>query len=411
MFKLQILIEKAFVIFVLALTGAKITSLNEGNSFASSQTISDLIKWIFLIVIQLVTIFLFIRWRTKIISTVIRGNVFLWMLVGIILVSVFWSSAPMVTLSASNNILWLTLFGIYFSARYSLSEQLRFLAWALGISALLSLVIAIALPSYGVMGMGDIQTQQSMAHMGIWQGIYGHKNVLGRCMSLGALVFLLLANSRRRYCWILWVCLCLCVSLILLSTSTTALIVFLTTIALIPIFKALRWNYTFAVPFFLSVILVGASLAILLLDNSESLLGTFGRDTTLTGRTLLWATVIYKIWERPWLGYGYGGFWLGWEGESADIWRVVQWEVPHAHNGFLELWLNLGLLGLTIFVLSFITACVQAVSLVRTTKTVEGLWPLLYLMFLLFANLTESSLTRIGVVWILYVSCCLTKKI
>ena len=411
MSKLTRLIEKIFVVFsLIVFSGVITTLLNENNELTSGQSENDPISRILLFGIQIITVILIVGWRKKIIPILFKGNFILWALVGIILASALWSDTPAATLGSSNNILRVTLFGIYFSARFSLKEQLRLLAWALGIGALLSLIVAIVLPSYGVMGAGSIQTQQGTAHTGAWQGIYGHKNVLGRYMSLGALVFLLLAKSSRKYRWLAWAGLCLCVSLLLLSTSKTALIVLLAITALMPLFRTLQWNYTLAVPFFITVILVAASVATFLLENAEAILGTFGRDTTLTGRTLLWATVLYKIWQRPWLGYGYGGFWLGWEGESADVWRIVRWEVPHAHNGFLDLWLNVGLLGLAVFVLSFISAFFRSIALLRQSKNKDILcfWPLAYLTFLLLVNLTESSLMRMSIIWMLYVSVTFT---
>ena len=56
---------------------------------------------------------------------------------------------------------------------------------------------------------------------------------------------------------------------------------------------------------------------------------------TLTGRTELWATVIEMIREHPWFGYGYSGFWLGWDGESAGcryIYAVIYDQAFNRNN-------------------------------------------------------------------------------
>jgi O-antigen ligase len=394
-------VEKVFVIFSLVFFTGAIGVLMNGGTAPSSLQI-DLISRLSSYVIQAGTFCLIFAWHRRIIRTVIQEK-FLWFLVAIALASVFWSEETRATLGGSQNLIRITLFGVYFAARYSLKEQLRLLAWAFGIGATLSLVFVLALPSYGVMGQGSIVTGEAITHAGAWQGIYGHKNILGRIMVLSAVVFLIFALSSRRYSWLAWVSFGLSVVLILGSTSKTSLIIFLTIMALLPFYRALRWSYTIAVPFFITVILVAGSVAMLLVSGAEDILGVFGRDLTLTGRTDLWAAVLDKIWQRPWLGYGYGAFWRGWNGESADVWSVVSWEAPHSHNGFLDLWLDLGLLGLLAFTLSFIALCLRAVSWVRQTKTAEGLWPLAYLTFLLLANLTESSLLRQNTLWILYV--------
>jgi O-antigen ligase len=394
-------VEKVFVIFSLVFFTGAIGVLMNGGTAPSSLQI-DLISRLSSYVIQAGTFCLIFAWHRRIIRTVIQEK-FLWFLVAIALASVFWSEETRATLGGSQNLIRITLFGVYFAARYSLKEQLRLLAWAFGIGATLSLVFVLALPSYGVMGQGSIVTGEAITHAGAWQGIYGHKNILGRIMVLSAVVFLIFALSGRRYSWLAWVGFGLSVVLILGSTSKTSLIIFLTIMALLPFYRALRWSNTLAVPFFITVILVAGSVAMLLVSGAEDILGVFGRDITLTGRTDLWAAVLDKIWQRPWLGYGYGAFWRGWDGESADVWSVVRWEAPHSHNGFLDLWLDLGLLGLLAFTLSFIALCLRAVSWVRQTKTAEGLWPLAYLTFLLLANLTESSLLRQNTLWILYV--------
>jgi len=77
-------------------------------------------------------------------------------------------------------------------------------------------------------------------------------------------------------------------------------------------------------------------------------LGALGKDVTLTGRVPLWLALIPFLQERPWTGYGLGGFWLGWEGPSAYVWSQVGWDPSHGHNGYLDLWLDLGLIGLSL---------------------------------------------------------------
>ena len=396
------LIEKGFVVFSLVFfTGAITVILNGGT--APSPLQSNLISKIIWYGIQAATIVIVAAYRNRIIRIVIKEKL-LWILIALALASVLWSDQPRATLGSNQNLICLTLFGVYFATRYSLKEQLHLLAWALGIGAVLSLLFVIALPSYGIMGRGSVITAETISHAGTWQGIYGHKNVLARIMVLSTVVFLLFATSSRKYCWLAWAGFCLSIGLILGSTSKSSLIIVLTIMAVLPFYKALRWNYTVALPFFITASLVGGSVAMLLVDNAETILGTFGRDLTLTGRTDLWAAVFEKIWQRPWLGYGYGGFWRGLGGESADVWGVVRWEAPHSHNGFLDLWLDLGLLGLLTFALSFIILGLRAVAWVRQNKTAEGLWPLAYLTFLLLANLTESSLFRQNFLWVLYVA-------
>ena len=362
------------------------------------------VKQIFLYGFQSITIILLIaRWK-RVISIVIREKL-LWILVGIALLSVLWSEyLPALTLNRSINLLQTTLFGLYFATRYSLKEQLQLLAWTFGMAILLSILV-VRLTNQGVMGMsGGPLSSEDIAHAGAWRGIYGHKNLLGRNMVLSGVVFLLSASSIRRHRWIAWAGFGLSVLLMLLSTSKTAVVMLITIIALLPFYRALRWNYTLVVPFFITLTLVSGSALTLLWGNVENLLGLLGRDLTLTGRTDLWAFAIDKISERPWLGYGYNGFWRGLKGPSEEFWAVFRWQVPHSHNGLVDLGLDLGLLGLSVFLLSLLTASMGAVLWVRLTNTAEGLWPLAYLAFMVLSNLTESSLMKPDIFWVLYVA-------
>lgn len=349
----------------------------------------------FLFIVLYPVIVLLIIWHWKSIVRIGTREKPLWLFIGLVLVSVLWSAAPKVTLTRSFLFVATTLFGLYLAARYSLNEQLRLLAWGLGLQAILSFVFALAVPQQGIMhGL----------HEGAWQGIQLHKNHLGRHMVISAIVFLLLAISSRGYRWLLWCGFSLSLLLIVLSTSKTALVILVIPLAVLPFYRALRWSYSWMVPFLISVILVGGSAAVLFMANAEPILNALGKDITLTGRTELWSTLLDKVWQRPWFGYGYGGFWLGWAGESADIWLITGWKPPHAHNGFLDILIALGLVGLLVFGVVYVTAVSRAVSWVRSSKSDTGFWHVLYLTLLFLVNLTESTFTSRTIFWALYVA-------
>ena len=334
------------------------------------------------------------RWR-RFLWVATRDKLLL-LLVGLAVVSVVWSVAPAITLRRDVALLGTTLVGAYFAMRYEPGEQLRLLAWALGVAALLSLLFALALPSYGLDSDGS------------WQGIFGGgKNALGRVMALSSLVFLLLALSNHRRRWLPWGGFVLSVGLLVMSNSVTSLVILLSVLFLLPFYAALRWPYTFATSFLIFATLLGAIAAVCLIANQETVLGVLGRDATLTNRTELWPAVIDMIRQRPWLGYGYGAFWLGWEGESAQVWlrtAAVGLEAVHAHNGYLDLSINIGLLGGAMFAVGFLFATGRAVSWVRSSKSAIGLWPLAYLTFMLLYNFTESAiLAHNDVFWVLYI--------
>lgn len=343
-------------------------------------------------VILLVTLF-FVCKRWQSIVYVARRKKLFWVFVGIFMTSALWSDIPNFTLRRSIILLGATLFGLYLSACYSIREQMRLLACATGIAALLCVFFALAFPSIGI---------ESGEHAGALRGIYVQKNSLSQVMVLSAVNFLLVALDSRRYRKLMWAGFGLSVMLLLLSTSKTGLVVFLLLMLLLPLVRALRWNHTLALPFFITLFLVGGGVAILLVGNAETILDALGRDITLTGRTSIWSIVIDKIMKRPWLGYGYMGFWRGMEGESADVWYETFFLAPHAHNTYLDLALQFGLVGLLVFLLSFLVNYLRAIAWVRLNKTTEGLWPIMFLSLTLLYSTTETLFVGPNYPWVLY---------
>jgi len=402
MVRLKSFAERAFVVLTLFLSTAALIPVLLDTEDSAGQPVDPFTPILFT-GIYTVTLLLIIN-RSKSFVYVATKEIFVWLLVGLAIASVYWTFGPELTPRRSGLLLGSTLFGAYVSTRYSLREQLHLLAWTSSIIIVLSFVFAIALPSYGLMTY-----QEGGVHAGAWRGIMTHKNILGRIINLSSIVFLLLANgdstSERKHRGVFWTGFVLCVVLIILSTSKSALIVCITMTTMIPLYKALRGKYTTLVPLLIAVVLVGGGAATLFLDNLEFIAGALGKDLTLTGRTDIWAVMFEMISKRPLFGYGYSGFWLGWDSEvSAYVWRTLEWECPYAHNGFMDLLAELGISGLGLFLLSFIMACVRAVKLVRKTKTIEGLWPLLYLTYLMMYNITESSLlSSNSIYWITYV--------
>jgi exopolysaccharide production protein ExoQ len=95
--------------------------------------------------------------------------------------------------------------------------------------------------------------------------------------------------------------------------------------------------------FVLLIILLPASVAFL--DLSPDALHAVGRNSTLTERTDIWAGVI-KLNPNSWVGAGYESFWLGprLQAMVSDVTR--EWVPNQSHNGYLEIWVNLGWIGL-----------------------------------------------------------------
>jgi exopolysaccharide production protein ExoQ len=357
-------------------------------------------KLLYYLIPLLTLVFITIYWRS-VITLLIKEKVY-WLLIGFALLSITWSSAPGATLKAEINLIRVVLFGVFFAARYSLREQIKLLAITFGVAVLFSFFFGALLPKYGVMGMGLEMDKENLNHTGAWRGIFTHKNSMGRFVTLGTLIFLITTPSQKNQRYTGWFLTAAGVCLILLSTSKSSLIILGTLILLIPLFRALRWNYGKSIPFGIMILFSLGSIITLFLDNAEIILGAMGKDMTLTGRTDLWSESLISVGEKPWLGYGLGGFWRGLKGESEVILQVMQWEVPHSHNGFIDILLDLGIVGLGLFVICFTTVYLRALFHMRQGDRFEYIFPGLFLTFLLMTNLTESSFFRQGFMMLLF---------
>jgi O-antigen ligase len=324
-----------------------------------------------------------------------------WFLPATALMSFLWSDFPSWSLAKGITTLQTSYFGLYMASRFSLKQQLQMLAWVLGITAVFSLLFTLAFPGAAI---------EAGANAGAWRGPFVQKNVLARIVVLGAIVFLLLALDSCRHRYWLWGGFGLCVLLILLTGSKTALLLFLLIVILLPLYKALRWRDTIVVPLIITLILVGGSLALVVTGNWENILLGLGRDPTLSGRTNLWELAIEKISERPWLGYGYQGFWQE-GGGSEVIWKTEGYKPPHAHNGYINITLDLGLIGLCLFLLTIAVIYLRSIAWLRMGRTTVELWPIFYVTFFFMYNHSENTIIEHNsIFWALLVAVSLSLK-
>ena len=129
-------------------------------------------------------------------------------------------------------------------------------------------------------------------------------------------------------------------------------------------------------PGFLKFMIPAAFCLYLLLafgfDINGDLAGAVGRDPTLTGRSDIWRAVL-STHTNPIIGTGYESFWLG--SRLEYVWRLAG-QVNEAHNGYLEIYLTLGLVGVFLL-LSFMIASYGAFAGYsrRVSAWLHSVWP------------------------------------
>jgi O-antigen ligase len=237
-------------------------------------------------------------------------------------------------------------------------------------------------------------------HDGDWRGAFLHKNAFGQFMVLGTLSFGLELLYERKATSMLGLMLCLI--MVIGSNSITA---WLLTPVLLLTTPLIRHVLT---PARLAALLAATVVvAILAADlNWDAMANTVGRDATLTGRVPLWLTLIEDIRQRPLLGYGFGAYWLGEAGLSPTQWLAMGWsDSPrHAHNAFLDVVLDTGVIGLLLMVVQLLVSWVRVLAKARTGAAeyewAAGVW----LYIVLFATTGGEMFVQNSVPWVLLVA-------
>jgi exopolysaccharide production protein ExoQ len=152
-------------------------------------------------------------------------------------------------------------------------------------------------------------------------------------------------------------------------------------------------------PLVLKVLVPAAFILYLLLslgfDMNGQMAGAVGKDPTLTDRTKIWAFVL-SMHTNPLVGTGYESFWLGprleWFWQNSGLGHINE-----AHNGYLEVYLNLGVIGVVLLG-GFVIASYRTVSRrLRPFSNLASLTLALWIV-MLFYSVTEAGF-RAGLMW------------
>lgn len=305
----------------------------------------------------------------------LRRNLPLAVLLLLPVLSVAWSQSPSITLRRVIGLIGSALIAYMLATRFTPRQLLILLGCLLGPLMAMSLVAIAMHPGaeYKV-------------------GVFMNKNVLGWMSAIATVVGLGLASDGARVIRLGGIGLAVTGTLCMLgSASSTALMSVAAALAFAGVYSLLRRVRGMAR---LVVILVLLQLAALFLSSLHLVivptLELLGKDATLTGRVPLWAEVDKAIAARPVLGYGYQAFWTPVSVEAWRIWAAVGWEPPHAHNGYRDTLLSLGVVGGAVLAMVVARGIRQGAQL-DVAAPAEG-WYWLNVLFGMFlvTNLTES---------------------
>lgn len=328
-------------------------------------------------------------------------------------VSAIWSTSAAYSLDIFKGVLRSTLFGVYLATCYSLKGQMHLFTWVFGIGTVLSLLLSLALPSYGISGS-------------IWIGIYKYKNHASLMMALAAIIFLLSALTSQRRRRILWTLFSIAVVLLVLTQGKTCYAIFAISLSLLPLYNVVKQKqYKLRVFLILTLVVLVGSTSVLILSNLEFIVvDTLGKDMNFNGRVPLWTLILDKLYERPLLGYGANGFWTS---EHALYVIYNSWASTtdggnvgigpgktlfNAHNGYLDFLIQYGLLGGSLLIFHVITLLVKLVTLLSLRANIASFWMLQTVIVIVLVNFSERlGFLGFDTLWIIYVSIALSTSL
>lgn len=296
------------------------------------------------------------------------------------LVSVAWSVGPALSLQRSIGLIGTVLTGLWLAQRLRPTEILNALRQALLIVALSSLLLYASGSSLAI-----------DASHGTLQGVVSTKNGLGRLMALGILAAAttaLLDRQRARRCTLSALPMVIALAL---TDSTGGTLVAAGVMACMA--AALLWRARAGQVLLLSAVALSLSALVVLVPvaSVQGVTGLVGEDATLTGRTEIWTTSFQALGDRPVLGYGYGAFWDVAE-EAGRIRSRIGWQAPNAHNGLIDVGLELGLVGVVLAALVLASLVVQGLRDVRSGFVPGAFFRLPIACLLIVSTLVESGL-------------------
>ena len=343
----------------------------------------------------------------------IKDNAWLMVLLCYMLISIFWSDTPFTSFKRwTREFIAVTMAFVIFSETNPRKAIQSVLKRSIYVVLPLSLIFVVFFP--------DIGTIQYSGVTESWKGITGGKNQLGRAclIALSFLIWLLISSWQgrnapvsQRYSWVDMVILIIAIFLMkgpgigkmLSITSIVTLVIGLGTflgLLLMHRFKRVIGVKILKVAIVSCIILGTASVFVGGLVVGGSVTEAVGREATLTGRIEIWAKFLTYAMEEPLIGHGVGGFWTD---KRVKVERLNQ-----AHNGYLDILLDYGFLGLLLFSLFLLSSCHKAHNELLNDYNWGSLWMCFIMMSVIYniAEATSDSFTSdlTAVLLFLYVS-------
>ena len=353
------------------------------------------------------------RWRLATLPYPLLGFVVL------TTVSIAWSAYPSSSAVGIVATLLTVLSAVAFAVAYSWAEIIRALGLALRVILSISIVFELfvsivirrpVLPLWspydddGTLPKSLYWSRDVLFDDGKIQGIVGNSALLGFVALLAVIVFAvqLASGATKRWRTVGWLALALgTVYLTRSATITLALVAVIAAAAAVLLVRSARTPRA-RTGYYALIVAAVVGLVVAALTLRETLLSAMGKSSDLTGRSDIWDAVIGLATQRPVFGWGWVSYWTPWGAPLNTLAFEGGVQQYQAHNAWLDVWLQVGIVGLVVFGALVISTAVRAWSFATDRAitrpgtagsfSVESMLPMLVLTALLVQSLAESRL-------------------
>jgi O-antigen ligase len=282
----------------------------------------------------LVPLFFFIRNKVFLSKTFYRSNFFLLVFMLCVIASIGWSHDPMLSFKRFIAMLSVVFFAGFIAYNYPLEKITFMLGCAIGVAALIGLMLAVVMPDVAFLS-GGIRD-------GAFKGIFAEKNAGARLNAIAILLLLPMIRQRNR--WALFCSFFSLIAILLAQSATGVALIISGTVSYWYFLTLIRLHINRSQWLFFGCTLVFLLVCLLLYSHVAWLLEIAGRDPSLTDRTMIWELLAPFV-DEQWLkGYGFGAFWASPDASAF----ITRWGyIGNAHSGYMETLLNGGVIQLT----------------------------------------------------------------
>ena len=333
----------------------------------------------------------------------------------VMVLSMFWSAYQFYTFRVLGLQIGLTLFALFLSARFDWRELLRIFSNVARAVLFSSLVFELfagitqqKIPPLvfdripGASGAPYYWSEANIFNGDRIQGIVANANTLAAIAMVGVILFAVEHMIFGVARWLSWVSLSSAIATIALTKSAGVGFALITVILAAIVSFAAEGKDRETRHRYYRLAWTGSAIVLFFMLVYRNEVFTFiGKSPDMTGRSGIWKNVLALVAEKPIQGWGWVSYWIPGIKPFEGLGVVNGVEYYQAHNAYIEMFFQLGAIGLALLIALLFVAFVKIWRLAVRHTNALYLWPILLFVGLLAQNLTESRmLVEIGWVYI-----------